>query len=75
MPQDPLELISADVPEKVKDPWYQSTGAVAAWMSESAELTGMALEKLVATARFRSVLKKRMMCFDLGLVKVLDIGL
>lgn len=55
----PLASITADVPEKVGEPWYQSTGVVAG-VSEAAESTGMALVKVAARAKLRIVLKKRM---------------
>lgn len=62
----PLASMTAEVPEKVTEPWYQSTGAVAAGASEVAESTGMALEKVAAMARLRTVLKKRMVFVGLG---------
>lgn len=71
---DPLASISADVPGNVATPWYQSTGAVAG-VSEADESTGMALEKVAATARLRTVLKKRMVFVGLGWLEVLKFGL
>lgn len=54
---DPFASITAEVPEKVGTPWYQSTGAVG--VPEAAESTGMALVKVAAAARLRTVVKKR----------------
>ena len=34
----------------------------------------MALEKVAATARFRTVLKKRMVCVNSGMVKLSDVS-